>query len=208
MRHARAPVEHWNNRRRPTAVCGDFVRFIPLLDGRSLMAVESLPGSANRLFPQSGRATRKAIGRRWSRPRQPSLEDGRASSQKTATNLRDLSDSGAHAGPFHLWRPRDASENLGAWSLECAVVRSRAPSNTELSGEGPRPFAWTSAVPILCYPALRGCWALSRAGLRRGLGTALITARKMSFTESAVGNEGATSGARRTATEWPFSRAA
>ena len=124
------PVEHWNNRRRPTAVCVDFVRFIPLLDGRSLMAVESLPGRAYRLFPQSGRATEKLIGRRWPRPRQPSLEDGRASSQKTATKLRDLADSGADAGPFHLWPPREASKSLGAWSLECAVVRSRAPSNT------------------------------------------------------------------------------
>jgi len=132
---SRTPVQHWNNRRRPTAVCGDFVRFIPLLDGRSLMAVESLPGRAYRLFPQSGRATRRPIGRRWSRPRQPSLENGRASSQKAATKLRDLSDSGAHAGPFHFWPPRDALKSLGACSLECAFVRSRAPSNTALSGK-------------------------------------------------------------------------
>jgi len=100
------------------------------------MAVESLPGRAYRLFPQSGRATRKLIGRRSSRPRQPSLEDGRASSQKTATELRDLSGSGAHAGPFHLWPPQEASKSLGVWSLECAVVRSRAPSNTRLHLQG------------------------------------------------------------------------
>ena len=151
-------VEHWNNRRRPTAVCGDFVRFIPLLDGRSLMIVESLPGRAYRLFSQGGRATEKLIGRRWPRPRQPSLEDGRASSQKTATKLRDLADSGADAGPFHLWPPRYACKDLGSRSLECAVVRSRAPSNnTELSGEGPRPSAWTSSAPILCCTAPSLC---------------------------------------------------
>ena len=152
--HQRLPVEHWNNRRRPTAVCGDFVRFIPLLDGRSLMAVESLPGRAYRLFPQSGRATEKLIVRRWSRPRQPSLEDGRASSQKTATRLRDLADSGAHAGPFHLWpatrgfeEPRGSEPRMRIRSVPRSVQHSRSPA------KGARPLV---ATFVRCNALLDG----------------------------------------------------
>ena len=87
-------------------------------------------------FYRSGPATEMLMGTTRSRPCQPSLDDGRASSQKAATKLRGLSNAETLAGPFRFRQPRGASKNLGSQSLQGASGRSLAPSNTRLHLQG------------------------------------------------------------------------